>query len=225
MEKKAFDTLGGLIEALIAKDGFKKKVLLIRHGESEGNVKDILGCTTDWELTQAGIEQAKGRYPMLKPYFDKIDYIKCSTQIRSIQTCHNALNIENHKEIKDLIEYDHKIKEYQSGTFENAYRKHGEVPRKEFLGFMHILFMGYLIPQGAEGREFGKRIRKSLNEAQEGLGLYFTHSGCIYNLTNPYIGKRYMKNCGVSAFAYNDDFDSTSEFVGYFDAGAPEPKD
>ena len=218
MQNLETKTLQQLIDKLLSVNKFKKKVIMIRHGESYGNVGKQFHGQLDFELTQNGIKQAKDRQPVLSAYLDRIDYIKCSSLVRSIQTMQNMLDLDSNKEIHEKIEYDHKIKEMNYGVLEGAYRDYNEVPRTELIGLLHMLYTGTFIPLGSEGKGFGKRIRESLSESQNGFGVYFTHSGVIYNLTHEILGKTYIKNCGAVAFAF-DEYEKEVELIGYYIGG------
>ena len=60
-------------------------LLIIRHGESEANKKRVVTGHLDYELTKAGIKQAKLMTKWLNLQF-KIDKIYSSTLIRAVKT-------------------------------------------------------------------------------------------------------------------------------------------
>lgn len=70
------------------------KLILVRHGESEGNANHILqGSDDGGKLTAKGIEQAKKVGKELKEKY-KIDMVFCSPLDRCVETLENIL-IEN----------------------------------------------------------------------------------------------------------------------------------
>ena len=87
------------------------KLILLRHGESESNVKDVKAGQTDgYPLTQKGIEQSKKIAKILKK--EKIDIIISSPIQRAKQTAgivNDVLGIES-------IE-DDRIREYDFGAW------------------------------------------------------------------------------------------------------------
>ena len=206
----------GLIEKLLANNSGKKKVIVIRHGESNGNVKPTVHGSSDYELTDKGVEQAKEVYNTLEEYVDRVVHIRSSSMVRSIKTCHNAINVEKNKHLHDKLVYDHRIREFQLGTLEGAYCDTDEIPVEDYVTFWDVLLKGFVIPLGSEGgKEFKKRIITSLNDAKEGLNFYFAHSGVIYSLTNSYANRVFVRNCGAVGFVF-DDFNEKREFVGMF---------
>jgi len=67
------------------------KLILVRHGESEANAKNILpGSDDGGKLTTKGIEQAKKAGKELKEKY-KIDMIFCSPLKRAVETLENIL--------------------------------------------------------------------------------------------------------------------------------------
>lgn len=67
------------------------KLILVRHGESEGNLNHILRGLDDDKLTKKGIEQAKNVGKELKEKH-KIDMVFCSPLSRCVQTLENILD-------------------------------------------------------------------------------------------------------------------------------------
>ena len=66
------------------------KLILIRHGETEGNANHIVGGLDDSKLNKKGIEQAKKAGKELKEKY-KIDMIFCSPLKRCVETLENIL--------------------------------------------------------------------------------------------------------------------------------------
>lgn len=76
---------------------------VVRHGETEANVKNLFNGINSLDLTETGIQQAKNIQSSIKKL--DIDYIFCSPLKRTIHTA-NILNVKN-KQIyidKRLIE-------------------------------------------------------------------------------------------------------------------------
>ncbi len=60
------------------------KIYIVRHGESEGNIKEILGFSPEVKLTDRGIQQVKDLSKNLS--FIKFDYIFSSDLLRAKHT-------------------------------------------------------------------------------------------------------------------------------------------
>lgn len=88
------------------------KLILVRHGETEENVKKIMQGHTHGKLTQAGIEQAKKVALRLKN--EKIDKIYSSDLQRCVDTTKEI--IKYHPETK--IEYTPELREQKKGIYE-----------------------------------------------------------------------------------------------------------
>jgi bisphosphoglycerate-dependent phosphoglycerate mutase len=86
--KRAFDTINKPRK-------YTKRVVFIRHGESEGNVRNILYGATDYALTSKGINQAKFLSKVIKPRLAQFDNIVSSNLTRSLETCRNVVDLEN----------------------------------------------------------------------------------------------------------------------------------
>ena len=69
------------------------KIILVRHGESEGNIKHLPQITSDTSLTEEGIKQAKEVAKKLQEF--NISKILCSDMLRAKQTCKEYLNLKS----------------------------------------------------------------------------------------------------------------------------------
>ena len=81
--------------SFLPKEVGKTVIYLIRHGESEGNLKRICLGNTDLGLTEKGREQAEKTAKALSPV--DIDAIYSSDLIRAVQTA------EPHALCADLV--------------------------------------------------------------------------------------------------------------------------
>ena len=66
------------------------KLILVRHGETESNIKHILQGKDDGKLTSRGIEQAKKVGKELKEKY-KVDMVFCSPLGRCVETLNHIL--------------------------------------------------------------------------------------------------------------------------------------
>ena len=209
-------TLTNLIQTLLAHPSHKKKTLLIRHGQSEGNLKPNMHGVADHPLNETGHLQTKNLQKHLLPFLPKIAKIKTSTMIRCIQSCHNAFDAKNDKETLSRIDYDHKLREFGIGGLENAYMDRKGMPLEAKVTFFDCLIKGHVVPLGGEGgKALMKRAVESMEEAEEGLNVFFAHSWLIYALTNEQMGKLFVGNCGAFGFVY-DEFSREYEIVGVY---------
>ena len=80
----------------------KKRVLIVRHGQSEGNVKSIFYGAHDYPLTSLGILQAKLLSPLFAKYLHLFDGIITSNLIRAVQTCSSVLSLSPEAQLTNV---------------------------------------------------------------------------------------------------------------------------
>lgn len=152
------------------------KLILLRHGETEANRKEVIGGQTDDPLTERGIKQAKKAALRLKE--EKLDRIYVSDLRRAIDTAREV--IAYHPDVEVI--YEPLLRETHGGEFEGmpygsiarAAEKAG-VPRDDFK------------PNGGESlKEFRARSEKFMEMiAKKERGktiLVVTHGGTIANI-------------------------------------------
>jgi len=66
------------------------KLILVRHGQTDANAKDIVQGVDENKLNQKGIEQARNLGKELKKKY-KIDMVFCSPLVRSVETLEGIL--------------------------------------------------------------------------------------------------------------------------------------
>tara|TARA_Y100001970_G_scaffold248023_1_gene317214 strand:+ start:94 stop:849 length:756 start_codon:yes stop_codon:yes gene_type:complete len=106
-----------------------KKLVLLRHGESEWNLENRFTGWTDVSLTEKGIEEAKEAGKLLKSNKYKFDIVYTSVLKRAIQTmeiCLNELNCSNVN-----IKYNWRLNERHYGGLQGlnkieTAKKHGK---------------------------------------------------------------------------------------------------
>lgn len=89
------------------------KIYIVRHGETDWNRKGIIQGSTDIELNETGIDQAKETKHLLAKV--KFDHIYCSPLMRAKQTA-NIINEEHQVEII----YDDRLRERGFGKYEGV---------------------------------------------------------------------------------------------------------
>ena len=95
----------------------KKRILLVRHGQSEGNLKKLFYGSVDYPLTELGKVQARIVSPLFKKYFNCFDSLASSNLMRAIETYTECLslsedtsNLQNMqiKYMPDLLQKDNR---------------------------------------------------------------------------------------------------------------------
>ena len=136
--------------------------------------------------------------------------------IRSIQTCHNAIDLQTNPNLLNKLKYDHRIREFQLGNLEGAFCDTDSIPYEKQVSFWDVVLKGFIVPLGSEGGNgLKKRVAESLADADEGLNLYFAHSGVIYTQTYDFLDRVFIGNCGAAGFVF-DDYGVERDLVGLF---------
>lgn len=152
------------------------KLILLRHGETEANKKELIMGQTDDPLTDRGVQQAKKAALRLKD--EKLDRIYVSDLKRAMDTAKEV--IAYHPDVE--VVYEPLLRETHGGEFEGtpygsiarAAEKAG-IPREEFK------------PKGGETiKEFKARVLKFIDlitAKEKGKTiLVVTHGGVIGNI-------------------------------------------
>lgn len=175
---------------------------MIRHGESEDNVKRVYGSDFS-KLSQKGIEQVKVAKESLKEFpYEKIYY---SPLTRTKET----LDYLGLKGIEDL-----RIRELNFGLF--AGKNHGQVEKsfpKEFKMWNDDIY-NYIIPQGESLIQNYERVKDFLEEIikEDKDVLLVTHGGVIrlilsWVFDNPeYFFKFKVDNASINIVAIEDNY-------------------
>lgn len=127
------------------------KILLVRHGETNWNVKRKMQGKTDIELNENGKNQAKAISNKIKD--ENIDVIICSTLKRASKTA-QIIN----EEIGCEIIYDDRLVERGCGIYEGKHPE--EFDKVEFWSYKRNVKI-----EGAECvRDFFDRVFKALDD-------------------------------------------------------------
>ena len=126
------------------------KLLLVRHGETEENTKDLIqGQSVQGNLNEKGVKQAKKISDSLRDF--KIDFIYSSDLKRALES--SKIILKNHPE--SLFKLMKQVRERNFGDFEGK--------TEEEVDFENIKMRyqkGFEAPPRGEGlREFYKRVR------------------------------------------------------------------
>lgn len=139
--------------------GMSKIAILVRHGESEANVKNIASEDTEvFPLTEKGKDQAYKTGLELKFLKGSFDQIFSSPVLRARETAHEFLRgVDAEKQIK-VLEY---LKETSLGKFNNGHASKLPTLHKEEFGIESFL-------------RNGERMSLAIKD-RNGLNIYFSH--------------------------------------------------
>lgn len=181
------------------------KVYLLRHGETEGNVKGAFFGVSETPLSQKGIQQAKDVYHRLKS--EDIDQVLVSPLSRAQETSQYA-GFSQYEVIDNL-------REMNFGAFEGLTYKEIEATHKEETSLWIKEGYDYVFPKGESLEGFYKRVvdtyKKILNKYRGKNLLIVAHGGVIRSILSHEISEDFshywkyrVDNCGLSILAYED---------------------
>lgn len=128
------------------------KIFAVRHGQTEGNVAQILQSRADGTLTENGIAQAKSTALLLQ--HETFDAIYCSTLGRCKQTL--GYIAAYHLEVP--VTYTNQLIELDKGDLEG--RTWADLPTD----FYSDTYIDARLPGGESWRDVEYRLRQLLNE-------------------------------------------------------------
>ena len=157
------------------------QIYVIRHGETEANVKGIFQGNTDFPLNENGIKLARLTGQALKG----VKFQKCfsSPLLRAAQTAEAVL--EESGNTACPIIYDDRLREIQFGEWEGKKMRHGEceVPEEDVRLFFRDPFRLPAFPGGEDVYQVCNRTQSFLQKLaaneEEGTFLVATH-GCAF---------------------------------------------
>ncbi|MEO0203020.1 MAG: histidine phosphatase family protein [candidate division WOR-3 bacterium] len=137
------------------------KIYLVRHGQTEYNVRDLLQGWTDNELNENGIKQAIELSEKLK--YEKFDVIFCSNLKRAYQT---AKIISENNIFKPQLVIDKRIREQNMGDWEGKeYSKLVEEHKDFFIKVSQNPFL-FNPPNGENFSDVVKRVSSFLKDLE-----------------------------------------------------------
>lgn len=159
----------------------KKSVMLIRHGESKGNLRNLVYGVTDYGLTETGKQQAKALSKTLRHFKNEFESINSSALERAFDTMKIGLEEENndleHKKNSDFNEFNF-------GPFEDLSLENCSRFEKDHM--ISLLLHGRVHKEGIETPEtvLG-RVKNGIDSLKgNGPHLVFGHSGVIQFIGN-----------------------------------------
>ncbi|WGS65772.1 histidine phosphatase family protein [Marinitoga aeolica] len=156
-------------------------LIIVRHVETEANIKRIFSGWSNYDITQNGLNQINELKKTFKYMY--ADYVISSPLYRAYYT---ALEIS--KVINTKIVIDERIKEINFGIFDGKTIE--EIKEKYYKEY--ILWMGnykkYCFPNGECYSSFFKRIDEFLNDLDKTKKyIIVTHGGVINYITGKHI--------------------------------------
>lgn len=196
------------------------KIVMLRHGESESNVKNIFSGFSDVPLTQKGILQAEAAADLLKTY--TFDCVVSSPLIRAKRT---AEAVCSRSTTQLAIETDARFKEmnfgvWEGSSFEGILEAYPDESAQWMQDYVH-----FICPGGESLKLFYERIRAAFkanfcnwSEAGHQTILLVAHAGVIQSILASELQDhidgywRYkIDNCGFVVIDYDNDFAVLSE--------------
>ena len=187
-------------------------VILIRHGQSQGNAEGRFGGHTDTPLSPKGRKQAKATAKALAS--EKFSAIYSSDLPRAIETATPLANLTGATLITTDAFRERSVGVMEGLTFEEAAEQHPD----EYQALLHRDFEHVL--QGGESyRQMLDRSSRALDEAiaenKGGRIAVFTHTGAICILSLHLMGALdapelkpvwiATQNCALARFELRDD--------------------
>lgn len=179
------------------------KLYMIRHGQSEANVKVVYSGQHQVPLTAQGEEEARQASKMLKGL--EFDKVYSSDLIRAIRTQELAYPAEDVERLEILREMD--VGELVGKNAEECFAIWGEP-------YLADRVRANYAPYGGEDRAMiyarAKKFLEMLEACPYERVLAFSHNGFICSVMQiatglgPEGGGFFTKNCALSIFEYKD---------------------
>jgi len=194
------------------KTDFATQVLLIRHGQSEGNAERRFGGHTATPLSPRGLRQAQVTARTLAA--EAVTAIYSSDLLRAIQTAEPLAQLTGLPVHKTEAFRERSVGVMESLTFEDAAQKHPE----QYAALLRRDFE-HVLTGGESYRQLLDRARQKLdaiiNEHKGGTIAVFSHTGTICILAlhlmgaldSPDLKPVWLStaNCGISRFDLRED--------------------
>jgi len=183
------------------------KVYLLRHGETEGNVKGLYAGFTDTKLTEKGINQAKNAHQFLRG--ESFDVVVSSSLSRAVDTAKLVTELPLHLEDG--------FKEMNFGSCENL--TYEEICKKdpELVKAWQEDTKYFTFPEGESLRSFYDRViavyKQMLDQYKDKDILIVAHSGVIRSILAHEISEDFnhywkyrVDNCKTAIIEYSSGY-------------------
>jgi len=160
------------------------KIVLVRHGETEGNSKGLYEGKKEVSINDNGRNQSKKLGNLLKEY--KFSKVYCSPQKRCKETLDIIIETLDFK--PESIEYKEELKEIDFGLWEGlSYKEIEKVFPRQWEEFIRD-YKDFSFPDGERFIDFYKRATKILDFLDDGSYLVLTHGGVIRAVLSKLLG-------------------------------------
>lgn len=160
------------------------KIVLVRHGETEGNAKGLYEGKKEVSINENGRNQSKKLGNLLKDY--KFFKVYCSPQKRCKETLNIIMETLDCK--PEFIKYKDELKEIDFGLWEGlSYKEIERLFPRQWESFIKD-YRGFSFPEGESFIDFYKRATEILNLLEEGSYLILTHGGVIRAVLSKLLG-------------------------------------
>jgi len=186
----------------------RTQVIIVRHGETEWNIKSIRQGNLDSRLTEKGMAQAKALAQRLAR--ESFTTLYSSDLGRAVQTAEEVASVTGHEIITDP-----RLRERHLGIFQGLSGEEIKQKHPEEYKLHRSLGPDYVIPGGESVKQQVARNIAYLNEiGSRHLGetiVVVTHGGVISGLFRhtfsiPFNAPRRFEftNAGLNIFAYDE---------------------
>jgi 2,3-bisphosphoglycerate-dependent phosphoglycerate mutase len=186
----------------------RAQVIIVRHGQTEWNIKGIRQGNLDSALTEKGIAQAKALAQRLAR--EKFTTLYSSDLGRALQTAKEVSSVTGHEIITDA-----RLRERHLGIFQGLSGEQIKQKHPEEYKLHRTLGPDYVIPGGESVQQQVARNIGYLNEiGEKHLGetiVVVTHGGVLSGLFRhtfsiPFNAPRRFEftNAGLNIFAYEE---------------------
>jgi 2,3-bisphosphoglycerate-dependent phosphoglycerate mutase len=183
----------------------RTQLIMVRHGETEWNIRGIRQGHLDSVLTEKGVAQAKALAQRLAR--ENFTALYCSDLGRAVQTAKEIAALTGHE-----IETDPRLRERHLGIFQGLSGEEIKAKHPEEYKLHRTLGPNYVIPGGESVRQQVERNVSFLNELaarhQGEQVVVVTHGGVVsgffrHTLSIPLEAPRRFEfvNAGLNVFA------------------------
>ncbi|HUT81492.1 MAG TPA: histidine phosphatase family protein [Candidatus Bathyarchaeia archaeon] len=186
------------------------RILLVRHGQSEGNKIGVLQGHSDYPLSEEGIKQAKELGKKLLRDKESFNAIYSSDLSRAAETA-RIIALETNFED---IHLDDRLREFNLGIFEGKYTQFMTEEENEFLSSCWK-DTAKRIPEGENVDEMVKRIKEAFNEIvekhnQNETVIIVAHGGTLFHIMQTILGfklkdRDWFDNCKITEIIQNSE--------------------
>ena len=172
-------------------------LFLIRHGQTQANVENLLYGQLEYPLTEEGRSQATALQPLLNRY--RFDRVYASDLERAVQTA--KLAIPGCEPLQTPL-----LREYDIGSI-------APIKRSDFFAQYSHLLGNYTSVGGESTEDVKQRLRLFLDQLEANPQPYvaaFSHSGTMKCLLRMVLGEGantsalQSNNCNVAVFRYEN---------------------